>query len=295
MRERFGKELPEGVNIGESWELADLPEDKSEVVNGPHAGRKINEIIAEDPAAITGQDDYYPPFPLLIKLLDAQDYLSVQVHPDAEACRRMGKGDLKTECWYIISAEHEACIYKGFKPGVTPEQFAEAVKAGTAAELLEKVLVSEGECHFLPAGTPHAIGPGLLIAEIQTPSDTTYRVFDWNRIDKKTGRGRQLHIEEALESLNYDATLDKLPVSNIGRLVDCEFFKIDKGHQAPGCETLFEPNTMRVVSVITGSGAVVSEQADDVPFAAGDTILIPAAFEGVMTFADESHYLVTTL
>ena len=123
------------------------------------------------------------PFPLLIKLLDAEDVLSVQVHPDEDACRRMGKGDPKTECWYIIAAEPDAVIYKGLKRGVTRADMADAIKTGTTADLLIKVPVTPGECHFLPSGTIHAIGAGLLIAEIQMPSDTTYRVFDWNRLD----------------------------------------------------------------------------------------------------------------
>ena len=170
-------------------------------------------------------------FPLLVKFLDAQDVLSVQVHPDAETCRRMGKGDPKTECWYVIQAEPGAVIYKGFKRGVTRERFAKAIQDGTVADLLAAVPVRPGECHFIPAGTVHSLGAGLLIAEVQTPSDTTYRVFDWNRVDD-AGKPRPLHIAEALESIHFDVTPDKLPVTTVGRLVDCEYFQVDKGHQA---------------------------------------------------------------
>jgi mannose-6-phosphate isomerase-like protein (cupin superfamily) len=166
-------------------------------------------------------------FPLLVKFLDAQDVLSVQVHPDPETCRRMGRGDPKTECWYIIRAEPGAVIYKGFRKPVTREQFAEAIADGTAAELLAPVPVRPGECHFIPAGTVHSLGAGLLIAEIQTPSDTTYRVFDWNRVDD-TGQPRALHIAEALESIHFDVTPEKLPVTTTGRLVDCRYFRVDK-------------------------------------------------------------------
>ena len=129
----FGKELPPDKKIGESWELADLPEDKSEIVNGPLAGETLAGAIQRLGAEITGKEEYEAPFPLLIKILDANDILSVQVHPDPETCERMGTGDPKTECWYIIDAEPGAYIYKGLKPGTTKEQFAEAINAGTVA------------------------------------------------------------------------------------------------------------------------------------------------------------------
>ena len=201
LRELFGKDIPAGEKIGESWELADLPDDKSVIANGELAGQTISSVIEKYPKEITGDENFSGPFPLLIKFLDAEDILSVQVHPDAQSCRRIGKGNPKTECWYIISAVGGAVIYKGLKKGVSRKQFAAAIKEGSVAELLAKVPVEAGECHFLPAGTAHSIGAGLLIAEIQTPSDTTYRVFDWNRVDD-TGKARELHIEEALESIH---------------------------------------------------------------------------------------------
>jgi mannose-6-phosphate isomerase len=178
LREVFCKALPPGAKIGESWEIADLPEGRSVIANGSLAGQKLGEVVERFPREIVGARDFGGPFPLLIKFLDAQDVLSVQVHPDAETCRRMGRGEPKTECWYVIAVDPGAVIYKGLRPGVTRDEFARAVEDGTTAELLEKVPVEVGQCHYLPAGTAHAIGAGLLIAEIQTPSDKTYRVFD---------------------------------------------------------------------------------------------------------------------
>ena len=294
LRTVFSKELPGGKKIGESWELVDLPADKSKIVNGPLAGETINTAIEKFGAAITGRSDYEPPFPLLIKILDAQDILSVQVHPDPETCKRTGKGDPKTECWYIIGAAEGAVIYKGLKRGVTKGQFAQSIKEGDCDRLLEKVHVKKGECHFLPAGTCHAIGPGLLIAEIQTPSDTTYRVFDWNRVDE-AGRSRQLHIEDALQSIHFDPAGDDLSVRMVGRLVDSEVFKVDKGHQTPGCEVLFSAGQMKVVMVITGKGCITAQAIETVDFGKGDTVLIPAAFEGVMHFASDTEYLTITV
>jgi mannose-6-phosphate isomerase len=290
----FGKDLPAGVKIGESWELADLPQDKSEITNGPLAGQTITSAIEKLGPAVTGQPDYKPPFPLLIKILDANDILSVQVHPDPETCRRTGKGDPKTECWYIINAAHDAVIYKGLKAGVTKEQFAQSIKDGNCDQLLEKVYVKQGECHFLPAGTAHAIGPGLLITEIQTPSDTTYRVFDWNRLDD-SGNPRQLHITDALESIHFDPSGDDLSVKTVGRLVDSDVFKVDKGHQSPDCEVLLSPGQMKVLIILTGAGCITADQTETVDFKKGDTLLIPAAFDGLILFSDDTQYLTVTV
>ncbi len=294
LREVFDKDIPPFEKIGESWELADLPNDKSVISNGELAGQTLNSAIEKYPKEITGNEDFTGAFPLLIKFLDAQDVLSVQVHPDPETCRRMGKGEPKTECWYIISAEPDAVIYKGLREGVTKEQFAEAIEEGNVADMLEKVTVEAGECHFLPAGTAHAIGPGLLIAEIQMPSDTTYRVFDWNRVDE-AGEARELHIEEALESIHFDASGDNLSVTTMGRLVDCEYFRIDKGHQGKDCELLLSPGPIKTLIIISGFGTILGTEGSSVEFMAGDTLLVPAVYEGVMRFADDTQYLTVTI
>jgi mannose-6-phosphate isomerase len=293
LREVFGRDTPRGKRIGESWELADLPQDKSKITNGKLAGETLEAIISKYPEQVTGAKTFSLPFPLLIKFLDCGEVLSVQVHPDRETCKRMGKGDFKTECWYIISAAPGAMIYKGLKKGVTREKFGRAIKEGTVERMLNKVEVKVGECHYLPAGTAHAIGAGLLIAEIQTPSDTTYRVFDWNRVDEN-GRARPLHIEEALQSIHFDASGDNISVTTVGRLVDCEFFKVDKGHQKRNCEVLLSPGRMKTVIVLSGFGTIVGG-GSIVEFKAGDTMLVPAACEGVMRFSAESEYLTVTI
>lgn len=294
LHEMFGKELPEGEKIGESWELTDLPEDKSVITNGELAGRMLESVIEEFPKEIVGVENFTGAFPLLIKLLDCQDVLSVQVHPDPQTCERMGKGAPKTECWYVISAEPGAVIYKGLKEGVTREQFAEAIKQGTVEDLLIKVKVQEGECHFLPAGTAHAIGSGLLIAEIQTPSDTTYRVFDWNRVDD-AGNPRELHIEQALESIHFDQSSDDLPVTTIGRLVESEYFTVDKGHQGRNCEVLLSSGIVKVLIFLSGYGTILKTGMEKVDFSAGDCLLIPAAYEGAIRFYEDTQYLTVTL
>ena len=290
----FGKDIPAGKKIGESWELADLPDDKSVISNGEFAGQTLGSVIQNHPKEITGDENYSGPFPLLIKLLDAEDILSVQVHPDEQTCERLGKGEPKTECWYIISAAPGAVIYKGLKKGVNKDKFAEAIKKGDVAELLAKVAVEAGQCHFLPAGTAHSIGAGLLIAEIQTPSDTTYRVFDFNRVDDN-GKPRDLHIKEALESIHFDASGDELSVTTAGRLVDCEYFKVDKGTQQKGCELQLWPGKMKTLIVLTGFGIILGAEANPVEFKAGDCLLVPAAYKGAIRFATDTQYLTVTI
>jgi mannose-6-phosphate isomerase len=293
LRDVFGRETPQGKKFGESWELADLPEDKSKIVNGELSGLTLAEAAGKYPEEITGSKDFTLPVPLLIKFLDCGEVLSVQVHPDKETCVKMGQGDFKTECWYIIKAAPGAVIYKGLKQGVTKEKFERAIKDANVEKMLNKVEVKEGECHFLPAGTAHAIGAGLLIAEIQTPSDTTYRVFDWNRKDRK-GKSRPLHIKEAIESIHFDTMGDNLTVTTVGRLVDSEFFKVDKGHQARNCEVLLSEGQMKTLIILSGFGTIVNF-GDTTEFKAGETILIPAAYEGVMRFSGESEYLTVTI
>ena len=288
----FGKDIPAGEKIGESWELADLPNGKSIVANGEFAGCNLGEVITKYPRQIIGTDDFTGPFPLLIKILDAEDILSVQVHPDVKTCLRMGTGEPKTECWYIISAAKDAIIYKGLKKGVSREQFAEAIEKGTVAEMLEKVPVSAGQCHFLPAGTAHSIGAGLLIAEIQTPSDTTYRVFDWNRVDQ-AGKPRQLHIAEAIESIDFAASAPA--VTTAGRLVETEFFTIDKTAETKDSELPFLPGQMKVLVILAGYGKIAETKEDPVEFTSGDCLLLPAAYGGSIRFFADTEYLTITI
>ncbi len=293
LREVFGKDIPAGEKIGESWELAELPEDKSVIINGELAGETIDEALKKYPREITGDENFSGQFPLLIKFLDCQDILSVQVHPDRQTCERMGEGEPKSECWYVIDAAAGAVIYKGLKEGVTKKLFAEAIEKGGVAELLAKVEVKAGECHYLPAGTPHSIGAGILIAEIQTPSDTTYRVYDWDRVDG-SGKGRELHIGQALESIHFDASSDDFSVTTAGRLADCEYFKVDKFKGDRGSKTALSSGKMRVFMIIRGEGAFFDDSGPE-PFKAGDTILIPAEYRGEIEFKADSEYLTISL
>ncbi len=292
LREVFGRETPKGKRIGESWELADLPQDKSVIANGEFANQTLESVIRKYPKEITGSEKFATPFPLLVKFLDCGEVLSVQVHPDEATCKRLGKGESKTECWYIVRQEPGAVIYEGLKKGITKEQFAKAIKDRTVEQTLRKIKVKAGQCYYIPAGMPHAIGAGLLVAEVETPSDTTFRLFDWNRVDE-SGKPRPLHIKEALESIDFGRTGDELPATTIGRLVDCEFFKVDKGHQMRNSEVLLSAGQMKTLIIISGSGTITGVN-NTVEFKPGDTILIPASYRGVLRFSAETEYLTVT-
>lgn len=202
----FGKNLPPDKPVGEAWLVSDHASFESPVAHGPHRGRTIQELLNEDAAAILGTGASPTPqgrFPLLLKLIDASDVLSVQVHPDDETARRLGETDPgKTEMWHVLQADPGSLLYCGLQPGVTPDQFARAAGEGGLEDLLVRVEAKRGDSVFIPAGTVHAIGGGLVLAEIQQNSDITYRCHDWNRQDG-LGNPRDLHLDRALEATHF--------------------------------------------------------------------------------------------
>jgi mannose-6-phosphate isomerase len=200
----LGRALPEGVGVGESWELVDLPEDQSIVAGGPFDGTQLGELRRDCAAALLGDAALLGGrFPLVLKFIDARETLSVQVHPGPAACARIGGGARpKTEAWYVMAADPGAALYLGLAPGTDRRAFEAALAAGEVARHLHRIEVAGGEIVHVPAGTVHAIGGGILLAEVQQSSDTTYRVFDWNRVGAD-GRPRQLHVEQALASIDF--------------------------------------------------------------------------------------------
>src|SRR5437763_2061400 len=199
----YGKRLPAGKVIGEAWEISDRADANSVVANGPLAGRTLASLMTSDRAAIMGRArSPEGRFPLLIKLLDAQDNLSLQVHPPQHIAVDLG-GCAKTEMWYVAAAEPGALLYAGLRRGVTRDEFAEKTRNGTIAECFHQLPVHEGDSLFLPSGRVHALGKGRVIFEIQQNSDTTYQVFDWNRVDA-SGKPRQLHVEESLKCIDFE-------------------------------------------------------------------------------------------
>lgn len=223
----LGKRLPPGVRIGESWELVDREEAQSVVHEGPFRGWILNDLWKQQREQIfgTGLADT-PRFPLLCKILDAQDRLSVQVHPPAAVAPRLG-GEPKTEMWYLLDASLDSNLYAGLKPGVTRTDFEQALQAGHVAEKIHGFPIKAGDAMFIPSGRIHAIGAGNLIVEVQQNSDTTYRVFDWNRLGLD-GKPRELHVGESLDSINFDDVEPGIVEPNGEVLVDCPLFRVEK-------------------------------------------------------------------
>jgi mannose-6-phosphate isomerase len=194
----YRKALPANTPIGESWEITDRPEGVSVIANGSLAGKDLRWLMANQREELLGKTDAER-FPLLIKILDCQETLSVQVHPPAGVAAKLG-GEPKTEMWHIADATPEAVLYVGLRRGVTREEFERRIGDGTVAEALHRIAVKKDDVMFLPSGRVHAIGAGNVIFEIQQNSDTTYRVFDWNRVGLD-GKPRELHVKESLESI----------------------------------------------------------------------------------------------
>ena len=213
----FGRDLPAGKLIGESWELADLDQGVSVAANeGSLKGQTLTDLTRNLGSQLLGgaAPTADGRFPLLLKFLDANDTLSLQVHPDRQAVAAIPGAALKTECWYVLESRG-GFIYKGVQPGVTAAMFRRAVADNMVAELLQRFDVAEGDFHYLPAGTVHALGKGVVVAEVQTPSDTTYRVTDW-------GRGREIHVEQSMQCIRFDQECDA-PGANGPTLLATEF------------------------------------------------------------------------
>jgi mannose-6-phosphate isomerase len=198
----YRKSLPAGQFIGESWEITDRPEGDSVVANGPLAGKSLRWLMEHHSKDLLGAAKTSKgQFPLLVKILDAQEKLSLQVHPPAGMAARLG-GDPKTEMWYIADTSPTAELFVGLRRGITRAEIESRIRDGTVADCFHRLAVRPGDAMFLPSGRVHAIGAGNVIFEIQQNSDTTYRVFDWNRLDAN-GKARELHVAQSLESIDF--------------------------------------------------------------------------------------------
>ena len=291
MAELLGKPLPEGAKIGESWELSDHPHNRTRVAEGPLAGRTLREVLEQNGQAILGRNGqaraWSMRFGVLVKFIDAADRLSVQVHPDdAHAAKHSKEESGKTECWVVVHAEPGAWVIDGLRAGTTRDRLATALKKGSIEELLTTRPVKAGDFIWVPAGTVHAAGPGLVLAEIQQTSDLTYRLYDWNR-PGSDGKPRALHIERAMECIRFAGNAP--PAGGKGRtadetglliesLVDCPAFSLSRIRIDRRPYAVEMGGACAVLVVVAGSARLAAGDIT-MPIRAGDTILVPADCE----------------
>lgn len=282
----LGKQLPTDEPYGESWECADLEQGQSIVARGPAKGKALHELAEAWGPRLLGRAKLSDGrFPLLIKFLDAAANLSVQVHPDPETARRLG-GDVrvKHEAWHIIEAREGACIYRGLVAGTTVQTLTEAMARNPEAilEHLQRIPVKVGHTYFLPSGTLHTLGAGVVVAEIQTPSDITYRLYDWGRVRPKSDAG--LHVEQGLACIRTDIDFAQYearshvgsPFTTVTRLVTCPSFIIEMVRFVEGMEQEIPYAELVCWIVLDGRGEVLYEKNKREPFAKGDVVILPA-------------------
>lgn len=284
------KALPGGEPIGESWECADLEAGQSVVARGSMRGKTLHEVVERWGPALLGRAALVDGrFPLLIKFLDAVQDLSIQVHPDPETARRLG-GDvrIKHEAWHILEARGDAAIYRGLRPGVTVDALAAALAETPAAivDFVERVPVKPGQTYFLPSGTLHALGAGVVVAEVQTPSDITYRLYDWGRVRPDSDAG--LHVEQGLACIIPDLDPKEFEkrshvagtFTTVTRLVECPSFRIEKVRFVSGVEQDIPYAELVCWIILEGAGEIVfggaGAAAGRETFRRGDTLILPA-------------------
>lgn len=295
----LGKPLPAKKTIGESWELFDFPPGvvektgewvSAQIANGPLAGKSLHwavgefkgDLLGNVPLARDGQ------FPILIKFLDAREDLSVQVHPDQAYADGHPEAHLKSEAWYVLESDPGARIFKGLAAGVTKDQYRASLGDGTSERHLKAIPVREGECYYLPSGTVHALGAGILAAEVQTPSDTTFRVFDFNRVDPSTGKLRTLHVEQAMHCIDFSGKPEPTQKhshlasasTTVTHLVACPYFNMDKVRLSGGVEQPVPYDDPVVWMMLEGQAEIrVDAVAEATTIKRGETVLLPAAMK----------------
>ncbi|MEX0678158.1 MAG: type I phosphomannose isomerase catalytic subunit [Pirellulales bacterium] len=283
--ESLGKQLGPGSDYAESWEIVDRGADQSVVTAGPLAGRTLGELVREFGQPLLGRHAGHQRFPLLFKFLDAQQRLSLQVHPDDAHAAALDPPDLgKSEAWVILEAQPRSYIYAGLLRGIDRDMLKLEIARHTVELCCERIEPRAGNCYFLPAGVVHAIGPGLLVAEIQEASDTTYRLYDYDRVGPD-GRRRELHVALALDAIDYDygpvAAQQPQPtdVTGVERLVACDHFVLDRW-------TLSGPHRTRgddrchILAVLEGAIEVAGDPVGQ-PLSRGGSMLVPAELGAV--------------
>ncbi|MFA7445648.1 MAG: type I phosphomannose isomerase catalytic subunit [Flavobacteriaceae bacterium] len=276
----FGKEL-QSEQTGESWELSTVGNDISIISNGSYSGKLFTELISQFPKEILGEKVYQKfgtQFPLLFKFIDACEDLSIQVHPDDELAQKRHNSFGKTEMWYIIQADKNSRNIIGFAEKASSEQYLEKLKNKGLLSILKEEKVQKGDVFFLETGTVHAIGKGIVLAEIQQTSDITYRIYDWDRTDAN-GKPRELHLDLALEAINYNPTPARLDYSKTenksNTIIRSPYFSTAFIALNGKIEMQKSKNSFHVYMCTEGSFSVFCNN-EEYNFQKGDTILFPA-------------------
>lgn len=278
-------------NCGEAWVVSGVEDNPTIVANGFLQGNELNELVEIYMGDLTGDDIYNRfgnEFPILVKFIDAADYLSIQVHPDDELAEKRGLGNGKSEMWYIIDADKDAELITGFRNDTPMDTYISYVKDNRLPELLNKEKVSAGDVFYLPAGRVHALGPGILLAEIQQTSDTTYRIYDWNRKDA-LGKSRQLHITEALEAIDFKAHDDYKSIyrerkNGSANLVTSPYFTTNLISLDKVLAKNYEEIDSFVIYIcVEGQITLVHDGSEEkqVSLSKGEAVLIPAVIDRV--------------
>ncbi|NBV22494.1 MAG: mannose-6-phosphate isomerase [Proteobacteria bacterium] len=291
LEQLYGKALPPETTIGESWEITDRPEGVSVITNGPLAGRDLRWLMEHHAKELLGDSQSCAGrFPLLVKILDAREKLSLQVHPPAHKAAEL-RGEPKTEMWYVADATPEADLFVGLRRGATREEFERRIQDGSVAECFHRIPVKRGDSMFLPSGRVHALGAGNLIFEIQQNSDTTYRVFDWNRVGLD-GKPRELHVPQALASIDFGdfepalvpEEWSKAGVAESRQLADCALFRVDL-LRLPSADAVQTGGVKVMVVAVTEGRLEVTFSATTLSLGPGDFCVVPASCIGTTLVA----------
>ena len=296
--DQLGKPIGAENDYAESWEVVDHGDDRSVVADGPLAGTTLAELIQRDRTWLLGKHALSGPFPLLLKYLDCNRDLSVQVHPDDSYGQSMDEPDLgKTEAWYVVAADPGSKIYAGLKPGVDRTSLQSAIQSGSTEAVLHSFQPSAGDVVFIPAGTVHALGAGLLVAEIQQSSDTTFRLFDWNRTDAD-GNSRPLHIQQGLEVTDFDSgpvepRRSDGSITGLQTIVRCDKFVMQLLER--GSASLAGDGKFHIVTVPRGQ-ALLRWSDGQVTLPTGQSVLLPASMEQCeLSEVDDATVMITHL
>ncbi len=290
----LNKNLPGNQPIGEAWEVAQLPQNESRVRGGPLVGRTLGELLDMWNHDLLGHAPRADGrFPLLVKFLDACEHLSVQVHPKPSGDK--WQPGIKHEAWYIVHAEPNSKLYVGLNPDVGPDQVQQAANTPEMVNVLRTWDGRVGECYYLPSGTLHALGAGLLVAEVQTPSDITYRTYDWNRVGLD-GKPRELHIDQSLANIRYDVTEDMILqrprdiaglFTRAARMTTCDAFYMDKVEVTAGFSAPIQRPELAILMILEGRG-LLAAGSETCAYGKGDVLLIPAACHDVRLQAESA-------